>query len=81
VMNPPIREHLEARPRIEIYNQMVRDLAAERKLLLIDHYPSWKTVLDRDLNTFLAYCPDGIHPNALGCEKIITPNILAALSA
>jgi hypothetical protein len=28
----------------------------------------------RDL--FLSYCPDGIHPGPLGCEMVITPNII-----
>eukprot|EP01043_Picozoa_sp_COSAG02_P005781 COSAG02_NODE_159_length_32891_cov_17.822518_2_plen_93_part_00 len=30
----------------------------------------------RDL--FLSYCPDGIHPGPVGCEMIITPNIVDA---
>lgn len=78
-MNPPIREHLEIRPRIEDYYQVYRDVAAERRFLLVDHYPAWKAVLDADLQTFLAYVPDGIHPGPLGCEKVIFPNLLAAL--
>jgi acyl-CoA thioesterase-1 len=40
-MNPPIGVHLERRPEIERYYQMYRDVAAERKLLLVDHYPRW----------------------------------------
>jgi acyl-CoA thioesterase I len=78
-MNPPIREHLQIRPRIEEYYQVYRDVAAARGFLLIDHYPVWKAVLDADLAAFLACVPDGIHPAPLGCEKVIVPNILAAL--
>ncbi|HEY3320363.1 MAG TPA: SGNH/GDSL hydrolase family protein [Planctomycetota bacterium] len=78
-MNPPINVHLERRPKIEEYYQVYRDVAAERKLLLIDHYPVWKALLDKDKKTFDAWVPDGIHPSATGCEKVIIPGIEAAL--
>jgi len=80
-MNPPIREHLERRPKIEEYYQMYRDVAAARKLRLIDHYPNWKAVLDKDKAAFDAYVPDGIHPNAKGCEMVILPALEASLFA
>lgn len=79
VMNPPIREHLERRPDVEKYNQNYRDVAAERNLLLIDHGPAWRKVLETDPALFDQYVPDGIHPAEIGCEKIITPNILKSL--
>jgi len=79
VMNPPVREHLEIRPKIEDYYQMYRDVAKERNLLLVAHYPTWKAILDKDPETFAAYMPDGIHPNGLGSEKVTTPNILHSL--
>jgi acyl-CoA thioesterase I len=78
-MNPPIREHLEIRPKVEEYYQAYREVAKERKLLLIDHYPVWKAILDKDPKTYDAYVSDGIHPNGLGSEKVTTPNILAIL--
>jgi lysophospholipase L1-like esterase len=79
VMNPPIGNHLTARPDIESYNQMYRDVAAERRLMLIDHYPDWQKILNADPKQFTALVPDGIHPNAEGCKQIILPNILRAL--
>lgn len=79
VMNPPIGVHLESRPNIELYNQMVRDVAAERSLMLIDHYPDWQKILKADPKQFTALVPDGIHPNAEGCKQVILPNILRAL--
>lgn len=79
VMNPPIGVHLTARPNIENYNQMVRDVAAERRLMLIDHYPDWQKILKTDPKHFTSLVPDGIHPNAEGCKQIILPNILRAL--
>jgi acyl-CoA thioesterase I len=79
VMNPPINEHLERRPKIDDYYQMYRDVAKERKLRLIDHHPKWKAILDKGKDAYIALVPDGIHPNAKGCEQVITPAIEAAL--
>lgn len=80
VMNPPIGGHLESRPNIKDYYQMYRDVAKTRKLLLIDHYPNWEKILNSDAALFNKYVPDGIHPNAEGCEMVITPEITKALS-
>ena len=78
-MNPPIKEHLDIRPAIDAYYQMYRDVAQARNLLLIDHYPIWKAILDKNIDNFIALVPDGIHPNAQGCEMVTTPTILNAL--
>ncbi|MEI6521040.1 MAG: GDSL-type esterase/lipase family protein [bacterium] len=79
VMNPPTNEHLERRPNIVSYNLMYHDVAQERNLLIIDHYNAWKEILDNEPHHFFEYVPDGIHPNAAGCEKVITPAILKAI--
>jgi acyl-CoA thioesterase I len=79
VMNPPIQDKLECRPQVESYNQMYRDVAAQRRLRLIDHYPNWQRILKADPKRFSAYIPDGIHPNAEGCKMVITPGIISAL--
>ncbi|MDD5705738.1 MAG: GDSL-type esterase/lipase family protein [Kiritimatiellae bacterium] len=79
VMNPPTGIHLENRPNIESYNQMYRECAARRGLMLIDHYPKWSQLLKSDPKQFSAYVPDGIHPNAEGCMQVITPAIIEAL--
>ena len=79
VMNPPIGVPLTLRPNLEAYNQMARDVATERHLMLIDHYPDWQKILKADPSKFTALVPDGIHPNAEGCKQIILPNILRAL--
>ena len=78
-MNPPVREHLERRPNVEQYYQLYRDIAKERHLLLVDHYPVWKKLLDTDPKKFDEYVPDGIHPSVTGYEKITTPTLLKAL--
>ena len=79
VMNPPTGVHLERRPDIASYNQMVRDVARERRFLLIDHYPAWERILTTDAKTFTLYVPDGLHPGAEGCRTIITPGLLSGL--
>jgi len=78
-MNPPIKVHLEKRPEIEKYYQMYRDVAAARKLRLVDHYPNWKKILETNTAEFDKLVPDGIHPNAAGAEKVITPVLLNSL--
>ena len=79
VMNPPTGSHLEQRPKIKEYNQMYRDVAKNRKLLLIDHYPHWEKILNDDPGLFMKCVPDGIHPCAEGCTMVVTPEILRAL--
>jgi acyl-CoA thioesterase I len=78
-MDPPIREHLQRRPDIEKYYQMYRDVAKERKLRLVDHEPNWKAILNKDPKQYDALVPDGIHPNAKGCEQVILPALQASL--
>ena len=77
VMDPPINEHLKARPQINAYNQMYRDVAMMRHLKLIDHYPEREKIMKA--GKYPVYVPDGIHPNAEGCATVITPGILRAL--
>lgn len=79
VMNPPVGGHLEQRPKITDYNQMYRDVAKDRKLLLIDHHPNWEKIRKADPELFRKYMPDGIHPGAEGCTKVVTPEIFKAL--
>lgn len=78
-MNPPIGVHLERRPKVEDYYQMYRDVAKERGLLLIDHYPKWEKILKNDPELFNKYVPDGIHPKSEGGKHVITPHVLEAL--
>lgn len=79
VMNPPIGVHLERRPKVKDYYEMYRNVANNRKLLLIDHYPKWEKILKEDPALFKKYVPDGIHPGAEGCKAVILPNITKAL--
>ena len=79
VMNPPIGVHLEHRPKFKDYYQIYRDVAKTRKLLLIDHYPKWMKILNKNPELFKKYVPDGIHPADEGCKSVITPEIIRSL--
>ena len=61
------------------YYDVYRQVAKDRKLLLIDHNANWKKVLQADAARFNKLVPDGIHPNALGCETVILPQLLKSL--
>lgn len=72
------------RPDLADYYQGYRDVAAANGLLLIDHYPNWMNLYDSqpDHATWLGYMDGiGIHPNALGTENIIMPEIQRILLA
>ena len=79
VMNPATGGWATYRSRLPKFYQMYRDVAKERGFLLIDHYPDWKKILDKGLNKFKKYVPDGLHPGEKGCKTVTTPNIIKAL--
>lgn len=79
VMNPMVDIHSQKRPELEQFNDIYRETAKERGFLLIDHYPAWRKILDADRKEFDRLVPDGAHPNAEGCHRIVTPNILKAI--
>lgn len=71
--------HKSYRKDIESHYEMYRTVAKARNLLLIDHYPNWKALQEKDNALFTQYVPDTIHPTAEGCAKVVTPVVLAAL--
>ncbi len=79
VMNPAVGHTSTRRPQLAEFNQMYRDVAKERDLQLIDHYPNWQRVLDETPLTFLAYVPDTIHPMRDGALNVITPHLFAEI--
>jgi lysophospholipase L1-like esterase len=70
-----------ARPNLAEYYQGYRDVAAERGLLLIDHYPHWVELRDTNPTLFKQYIPDGVHPTAAALAEIVTPAIISGLIA
>lgn len=78
-MNPAIAHHGARRPRLTAYYQMYRDVAKDRKFQLIDHYPAWNKLLNKDPGLFLSYMPDGIHPVREGTLRVIMPTMIKSL--
>jgi len=69
----------DTHPRLKDYYQFYRDVAKEHHLLLIDHYPAWEAIRASSPATFKEYVPDGAHPTAVACQKVVTPAIVKAL--
>jgi lysophospholipase L1-like esterase len=67
------------RPNLPAYFQAYRDVAADRGLLLIDHYPNWLNIQTNNPAAFQSYTADGLHPNAAGYQAVVSPTIQAAL--
>lgn len=61
------------RPELPECYQTYRDVATERGLLLIDHYPAWKTLQLTDPAAFRSFVSDGTHPNAAGYTTAAMP--------
>lgn len=83
VMNPVVgkpegdRSH---RRDQDAYQQIYREAAKKRGLLLIDHSVAWNALLTAEGEAgFKRLVPDGVHPNAAGYAAIVTPVILRAL--
>lgn len=68
------------RPNLATYYEGYRDVAARNGLLLIDNYLNWINLYDSAPATWHSYVPDGVHPNALGSQNIIMPEIQASLN-
>ncbi|WP_367871952.1 GDSL-type esterase/lipase family protein [Luteolibacter sp. Populi] len=71
------------RPQLAHYQQVYRDVAAERGLSLIDYHPAWQALLDADETEFqfTPYVPDGLHPNLAGEEAVLVPLLVSAIGA
>ena len=80
-MNNPVGGSLTARPDIADYYQVARDVAAAQGLLLIDHYPNWLDLYNTDPTTWSSYLLDQVHPNTLGYQNILMPELQQALEA
>ncbi|MBB6110165.1 acyl-CoA thioesterase-1 [Mucilaginibacter lappiensis] len=78
-MDIALDKHAADRPELTTYYDLYRQVAKKRKLLLIDHYPHWKAILDKGKEEYLKYVPDGLHPDPDGARKIIAPYVVEKL--
>ncbi len=82
IMNPVIDRplgHDGHRPQLPVYEQVARDVAAHRKLLLVDHSPAWRALLKQGDDAFRQCVPDGLHPNRLAYETFMLPTLRRAV--
>lgn len=64
----------------DAYQQIYRDAAKRRGLLLIDHSLAWNRLLASEGEAAVKkLIPDGVHPNAEGWRRIVTPTLHRAL--
>lgn len=77
LMNPPVNG-MQERVNYEGYCRMVRSLAHERGLRLIDHTPVWREI-ETDTVLKHRYIPDNIHPNVTASREVTLPVILKGL--
>lgn len=82
VMNPPLyidisgRNPLLDRPKFYQFYSLHKDIARDMRIKFIDHVKQWNKLNQKE---FLKHCPDGLHPNELGSEKITVPLIMGEL--
>ncbi|MGF7079383.1 SGNH/GDSL hydrolase family protein [Mucilaginibacter sp. UYCu711] len=79
IMDIALDGHGTARPDLLKYYQLYRDVAKSRHLLLIDHYPHWKALLDKGKDAYLKAVPDGLHPGVEASKSMIAPYVVARL--
>ena len=82
VMNPVIDRpegHSGWRPNLHLYQQGYREIGQQNRLLVIDHMAAWQAVLDEGDAVYRSFVPDGLHPEAEGYRRFVTPVILATV--
>lgn len=72
---------ISTRPHLADYYAVYTQVAKDRKLPLIDLYPDWHALRERDPRQFVAYAPDGLHPNEEGTTAVTWPVVLNFLTA
>jgi lysophospholipase L1-like esterase len=64
----------------DAYQQIYRDAAKRRGLLLVDHSVAWNHLLATEGEPAVKkLIPDGVHPNVEGWRRIVTPTLHRAL--
>lgn len=67
------------RPNLNAYYQIYRDAAVTHGAILIDHYPNWLNVFNNQHATWDTYMADPVHPNQLGQDSVLVPELQAVL--
>ena len=78
VIDMPELNMSEATKRSDLpeYLEMYRQVAYEKHLLLIDHYPNWEKYLKSEgRDAYIHIVTDGIHPSLKGYRNILLPEL------
>ena len=73
--------HASTRPRLAEYAEDYRQVAQERGVALVDHYPHWLKLMQEQPELFDKLVPDRIHPQAEGYRTVVLPELKRAMSA
>jgi len=68
-----------SRPQLGEYNQLCRNVAKDRGLLIVDNYPNWERLMKTAPGRFDELVPDGIHPRFPGYREILLPELKKTL--
>jgi acyl-CoA thioesterase-1 len=71
--------HASDRPKLAEYFQVYRDVAKERRLLLVDHYPNWLKIMNEDPARFDRLLQDRIHPQLESYREVLLPELKRVL--
>jgi acyl-CoA thioesterase-1 len=67
------------RPELERFYEVVREVAAERGLRLIDNFAMWKALQVEGPERFQELVPDGAHPNPAAIRSVLLPHLMKEL--
>ena len=78
-MSKPVGSQVTGRPDFVDYYQVYRDVASDRKFLLIDNYVTWDDLEVNDNDTWVAYDFDDLNPDPIGNLNVTIANIKQGL--
>lgn len=67
------------RPDLSAYYEVYRQYARDNRLPLVDHYPTWLKLREKDKSAYEAMVPDGIHPSKSASLAVTWPAVKALL--
>ncbi len=76
---PPDTSPFSPRVNLNGYYQIYRNVAAARGAILIDHYTNRLSLFTNNHATWNSYMTDPVHPNALGQDTVLVPELKEVL--
>ncbi|HEX3132120.1 MAG TPA: SGNH/GDSL hydrolase family protein [Planctomycetota bacterium] len=68
---------MSSRPQLTAFNDNYRSYAKTNNLPLIDHFPAWQALKEKDPDRFHTWVPDGTHPTKEGSLAVTWPAVKA----